>query len=157
MSISPLDNPFYYLENFRQVLNWIAQRYDDLLDDDERGFINDFARLPQPAQALLVRMVMRKGTLFRASKLDYAEIGDVRLAAAPLLASGWVDGEPPLDLHALFALLRKDELGQCFKAHGVRSAEKSPTCCSACCPCMSRPSDWKNGLPGSRKWSLRFR
>lgn len=124
MSTSPLDNPFYYLENFRQVLSWIGQRYDDLLDAEERRFIDDFARLPQPAQALLVRMVMRKGTLFRASKLDYAEIGDVGLAAAPLLECGWVDGRPHLDLHGLFALLRKDELGLCFKAHGVKTAEK---------------------------------
>ncbi len=124
MSTSPLDNPFYYLENFRQVLSWIGQRYDDLLDAEERRFIDDFARLPQPAQALLVRMVMRKGTLFRASKLDYAEIGDVGLAAAPLLECGWVDGQPHLDLHGLFALLRKDELGLCFKAHGVKTAEK---------------------------------
>jgi hypothetical protein len=124
VSTSPLDNPFYYLENFRQVLSWIGQRYDDLLDAEERRFIDDFARLPQPAQALLVRMVMRKGTLFRASKLDYAEIGDVGLAAAPLLECGWVDGQPHLDLHGLFALLRKDELGLCFKAHGVKSVEK---------------------------------
>ncbi|WP_328589179.1 hypothetical protein, partial [Pseudomonas amygdali] len=36
MSTSPLDNPFYYLENFRQVLAWIVQRYDDLLDEHER-------------------------------------------------------------------------------------------------------------------------
>ncbi|MGH8420260.1 MAG: VRR-NUC domain-containing protein [Pseudomonas sp.] len=124
MSTSPLDNPFYYLENFRQVLSWIGQRYDDLLDDEERRFIEDFALLPQPAQALLVRMVMRKGVLFRASKLAYAEIGDARQAALPLLERGWVDSRPQLDLQALFALLRKDELSLCFKAHGVKSAEK---------------------------------
>lgn len=124
MSLSPLDNPFYYLENFRQVLSWIDQRYGDLLIDEERSFIATFARLPEPAQALLVRMVMRKGTHFRASKLDYAEIGDARLAVAPLIECGWVDGQPHLDIEALFALLRKDELAQCFKAHGVKGAEK---------------------------------
>lgn len=124
MSTSPLDNPLYYLENFRQVLNWIAQRYDDLLDDQERRFIVDFASLPQPAQALLVRMIMRKGTLFRASKLAYDEIGDVASAVAPLLDHGWIDGAPLLDLQTLFAMLRKEELAQCFKAHGIRSAEK---------------------------------
>jgi len=124
VSPSPLDNPFYYLENFRQVLSWIGQRYDDLLDDEERRFIDDFAQLPQPAQALLVRMVMRKGVLFRASKLTYAEIGDARQAAAPLLACGWVDDQPHLDLAMLFALLRKDELSQCFKAHNVKASEK---------------------------------
>ena len=148
VSLSPLDNPFYYLENFRQVLNWIAQRYDDLLDEDERRFIDDFALLPQPAQALLVRMVMRKGTLFRASKLDYAEIGDVRLAAAPLLETGWVDGQPHLDLHALFALLRKDELGECFKAHGVKSAEKKSDLLQRLLPIYEAPQRLEHWFAG---------
>lgn len=126
LSISPLDNPFYYLENFRQVLAWIVQRYDDLLDEHERRFISEFSGLPMPAQALLVRMVMRKGTLFRASKLDYDEIGDTREAALPLLAQGWVDSRPLLELDALFQLLRKDELSQCFKAHAVKGPERKP-------------------------------
>ncbi|MFJ4143813.1 VRR-NUC domain-containing protein [Pseudomonas sp. NPDC089734] len=124
MNTSPLDNPFYYLENFRQVLAWIVQRYDDLLDEQERQFISGFAALPISAQGLLVRMVMRKGTLFRASKLNYAEIGDTREAAEPLLALGWLDARPELDLEALFQLLRKDELSQCFKAHAVKGPER---------------------------------
>ncbi|WP_051427768.1 MULTISPECIES: VRR-NUC domain-containing protein [Pseudomonas] len=126
MSTPPLDNPFYYLENFRQVLAWIVQRYDDLLDEHERRFISDFSGLPTPAQGLLVRMVMRKGTLFRASKLDYDEIGDTREAALPLLAHGLIDARPRLDLEALFQLLRKDELSQCFKAHAVKGPERKP-------------------------------
>lgn len=124
MNSSPLDNPFYYLENFRQVLGWIAQRYDDLLDESERAFIRDFADLPLPAQGLLVRMVMRKGTLFRASKLSYQEIGDTREAVLPLLGQGWVDAEPNLDLRELFQLLRKDELRVCFKSHAVKGTER---------------------------------
>ena len=126
LSTPPLDNPFYYLENFRQVLAWIVQRYDDLLDEHERRFISDFFGLPTPAQGLLVRMVMRKGTLFRASKLDYDEIGDTREAALPLLAHGLIDARPRLDLEALFQLLRKDELSQCFKAHAVKGPERKP-------------------------------
>ena len=137
--MSPLDNPFYYLENFRQVLSWIGQRYDDLLDAHERQFIEDFSQLSQPAQALLVRMVMRKGTLFRVSKLVYAEIGDVRDAAATLLDYGWVDPEPALDLQALFSLLRKDELSLCFKAHGVKSAEKKADLLERLLPLYQQP------------------
>lgn len=124
MNSSPLDNPFYYLENFRQVLGWIAQRYDDLLDESERAFIRDFADLPLSAQGLLVRMVMRKGTLFRASKLNYQEIGDTREAVLPLLGQGWVDADPTLDLRELFQLLRKDELRVCFKSHAVKGTER---------------------------------
>ncbi|SHM69781.1 VRR-NUC domain-containing protein [Pseudomonas asturiensis] len=124
LTISPLDNPFYYLENFRQVLNWITQRYDDLLDESERRFIEAFTQLPTTAQGLLVRMVMRKGTLFRASKLSYEEIGDPIQTVGPLLELGWVDDRPALGLGELFQLLRKDELSQCFKAHGVKNSER---------------------------------
>ncbi|WP_024673965.1 VRR-NUC domain-containing protein [Pseudomonas syringae] len=124
MNTSPLDNPFYYLENFRQVLGWIAHRYDDLLDASERRFIVEFADLPTPAQGLLVRMVMRKGALFRASKLSYAEIGDPHQAVVPLLQRHWVDSSPALELSELFQLLRKDELSQCFKAHAVKGPER---------------------------------
>lgn len=59
-------------------------------------------------------MVMRKGELFRKSKLDYPEIGDTASAAAPLLEQGWVHGEPPLSLDQLATLLRKDELAAAF-------------------------------------------
>lgn len=124
VNTSPLENPFYYLENFRLVLGWIAQRYADLLDAEELAFISSFADLPQPAQGLLVRMVMRKGELFRASKLDYAELGDTRAAIQPLLANGWVDPRPVLSLEQLFVLLRKAELVSCFKAHGIRGTER---------------------------------
>jgi len=124
VTINPLENPLYYLENFRQALDWVARRYDDLLDEQERGFIDDFIGLPLPAQGLLVRMVMRKGTLFRASKLVYAELGDTALAAQPLLDNGWIDGQAAISLDELFALLRKDELSACFKVHGVRASEK---------------------------------
>ena len=62
----------YYLSNFRAALAWISERYADLLSDDERAFIAQFAGLAQSAQALLVRMVMRQGIHFRASKLQYA-------------------------------------------------------------------------------------
>ncbi len=106
------------------MLGWIAHRYDDLLDASERRFIVEFADLPAPAQGLLVRMVMRKGALFRASKLSYAEIGDPHQAVVPLLQRQWVDSSPVLELSELFQLLRKDELSQCFKAHAVKGPER---------------------------------
>lgn len=106
----PLENPFYYLDNFRQVLAWIGERHGDLLDDHERGFVDQFQLIPQASQALLVRMVMRKGMLFRASKLRYAEIGCPIEAAAALIERGWIEANPILDIAQLFGLLKKDEL-----------------------------------------------
>jgi len=111
---NPLDDPFYYLHNFQCVLAWLEQRYADVLSAEEQRFIADFSTLPQPSQALLVRMVMRKGVRFRAGKLRYEEIGDTREAAAPLLRLGWVDEQVPLSLEELFTLLHKTEILQCF-------------------------------------------
>ncbi|WP_152534846.1 VRR-NUC domain-containing protein [Pseudomonas syringae] len=150
MTISPLDNPFYYLENFRQVLSWITQRYDDLLDESERRFIETFTQLPTTAQGLLVRMAMRKGTLFRASKLSYEEIGDPIQAVGPLLELGWVDDRPALGLGELFQLLRKDELSQCFKAHGVKNSERKEQWLERLTPLHAAPQtleQWHGSLP----------
>ena len=123
-----LENEFYYLDNFQGVLDWIGQRYHDLLTDEERAFIAAFPALPQPARALFVRMVMRKGDLFRASKLNYAEIGCPVAAAQALLPSGWIELDPVISLDELFDLLAKPEIAGAFGAHlhqkGARKAEQ---------------------------------
>lgn len=116
MTQNPLDDPFYYLNNFTQVLDWLDQRYADVLSVDEQAFIRDFSRLPRESRALLVRLVMRKGIHFRASKLRYLEIGDIAAAAGPLLALGWIDEQAPLTLETLFEVLLKAEIVQCFGA-----------------------------------------
>ncbi|HEY2000260.1 VRR-NUC domain-containing protein [Paraburkholderia sp.] len=105
---------FYYLLNFERALAWLSERYGDVLDAHERAFLTEFSRLPQASRALLVRMLMRKGTLFRSSRLSYGEIGCPWQAAAPLVALGWVDAAPQVSLDELFALATRPELQQMF-------------------------------------------
>lgn len=123
-----LENEFYYLDNFHRVLEWISERYGDLLSDEERAFIGTFCALPRPSRALFVRMVMRKGTHFRASKLNYAEIGCTIDAARHLLPTGWIASDPILTLDELFDLLLKPEIGAIFRLSlhekGARKAEQ---------------------------------
>ncbi|EJM56471.1 hypothetical protein PMI29_05013, partial [Pseudomonas sp. GM49] len=116
VTANPLDDPFYYLNNFMQVLDWLEQRFADVLSVDEQRFIHEFKRLPRESQALLVRMVMRKGVHFRASKLHYDEIGDIGAAAGPLLELGWVDRQMPITIDELFEVLLKAEILQAFVA-----------------------------------------
>lgn len=122
MTPGNLDDPFYYLINFQRVLDWLGRRYADLLDDEEQRFLDGFAQLPRGAQALLVRMVMRKGPLYRASKLVYGEIGPTREAVQPLLQAGWVDSGAPLSLAQLFEVLQKTELLALFKGQVSRAS-----------------------------------
>lgn len=110
-----LDAPeLYYLANFRKALDWLDTHHRDLMDDAELAFVANFVQLPLPSQALLVRLVMRKGVHFRASKLRYAEIGDIATAAGALLASGWLIEHAALTFDELGALLLKDELATHF-------------------------------------------
>lgn len=107
-------HPWYYLDNFHFVLSWVRARYDDILDPEEHNFIAAFLGLEQPSRALLVRLVMRKGALFRASKLQYPEIGNIDQAAQALIALGWLDAQPSLTLDELFHLHTKPELAGIF-------------------------------------------
>ncbi|WP_367084481.1 VRR-NUC domain-containing protein [Pseudomonas sp. HOU2] len=114
MTANPLDDPFYYLNNFRQVLDWLELRYADVMSESEHGFIRDFKALPHASQGLLVRMVMRKGVHFRLGKLNYPEIGDISNAAQPLLRHGWLDDQALLSVAEVFDVLLKAELLQAF-------------------------------------------
>ena len=109
-----LANPLYYLDNFRHAIYWLKDRYHDLLTGDEHDFIDRFHALPATSQGLLVRMVMRTGSLFRSTKLLYPEIGCLHAAAAPLLELGWLDDAPLLTLDELFGLLKKSEIAAIF-------------------------------------------
>ena len=108
----------YYLHNFVRALDWLRTRYADVLGAPEQDFIARFAQLPEPAQALLVRLVMRRGPWFRAGKLAYEEIGDIHTAAAPLLALGWLDAAAPMALAELFAMHTHREVAALFAAPG---------------------------------------
>jgi hypothetical protein len=107
-------DPFYYLNNFESVLASLLERYPDLMSAEERRFIACFGALPKASRALMVRMIMRRGELFRASKLNYGEIGETGAAAASLLEAGWVDATPHLSVAELQALLTKAELMRHF-------------------------------------------
>ena len=115
---------FYYLNNFQQALDWIGGRYADLLVEEELDFMAHFPTLPRPARALFVRLVMRKGDLFRTSRLDYPEIG-CAVSAARDLPEAWITHDPVLSLDELAGLLVKPELARVFALpSGLKSARK---------------------------------
>ncbi|ANN66037.1 VRR-NUC domain-containing protein [Bordetella bronchialis] len=141
----PADRRFYYLHNFQFALDWILARYDDLLDIAERDFIARFPLLPLAARALLVRLLMRKGPVFRMDGLVYTEIGCVRTAARPLLDLGWLDPDPVLTLDQVFHLLKRAELPGFFHAIDARI------------PARATKTSWMDGLrplwPRAHRWS----
>ncbi|MNF40934.1 VRR-NUC domain protein [compost metagenome] len=147
MTVQPLDDPFYYLNNFSRVLDWLEPRYGDVLNDEEQRFLTDFRGLSKASQALLVRMVMRKGPLYRASKLNYAEIGCTIEAAAPLLALGRLDDRQPLSLEQLFEVLVKPEIASCFAPLLAHPRASKPDLLAALLPQCTQVQAWQQWCP----------
>ncbi|HEY1314479.1 MAG TPA: VRR-NUC domain-containing protein [Steroidobacteraceae bacterium] len=140
---------FYYLKNFETVLDSLRERYADLLSAEEHGFMERFRAMPQASRALLVRMVMRKGELFRASALRYAEIGATHAVAAPLAQAGWVDVEPHLTLEELQALLTKAELVRHFALPGRELQRKKSDLAALLRQQYSQAKPFLDWCPGS--------
>ncbi|BFM10508.1 nuclease Fan1 [Simiduia litorea] len=102
--------PLYYLHNYRTLLAWVRSRYGDLLSEAEIAYADQFLELPEPAQALLTRLITRKGELFRLSKLAYQEIPDLPRAIAPLQQLGWLTRSRMVSASDIFGLLSRAEL-----------------------------------------------
>ncbi len=110
-----LENPLYYLQNMETVVAWVANYHSDLLLELERGCLRDFFELSRAARALLTRMVMRTGDLFRTDKLSYPELGCPEAEALDeLVADGWLDANPLLTLDDIFRLFTLAELRAAF-------------------------------------------
>ena len=116
-----LDNPLYYLENFETVVRWVRRFHSDLLTADEIGKVDGLLSLDQPARALLARMVMRTGDLFRVEKFNYPEIGvPVNDAVSALATKGWIEDNPSVPLAELFRLFTRWPEAP-FRIFGLRS------------------------------------
>ena len=118
-SLTPLlpDRPptrLYYLDHFQRAMSWLRERYGDLLSSAESEFLYLFARLPRASQALLVRLIMRRGQSFRATKIRYPELGHIDQAFGPLIEIHWVDPHPVLSVDDLVKLITRAEISELF-------------------------------------------
>ncbi len=118
--------PDYYLHNFRFMVDWVWNRYADLLTAQEQEFIQAFHQINHDAQCLLVRLSSRKGPLFRFDKLDYPEIASIALSAQTLITHDLLSNDALISLQELTNVLTKPELLQLFgeDLKGLKQARK---------------------------------
>jgi len=118
---------YYYLDNFQRLCDTVEDQYGDLLSPAERAFLDGFAAAPRDVRGLYVRLVSRRGPLFRREQLNYGEIADLPAALEQGQELGLLVREetPPIDV--LQALLRKPELlaiyGDLLPSASVRKPE----------------------------------
>lgn len=102
--------PDYYLSNFFVLIDWVENLYSDILLSSEKLFLQGFRLAPKAAQQLLIRMAMRKGLLFRRSKLNYSEINSIEQGIDSLARHGFISVDPQVNIIELSNLLTKQEL-----------------------------------------------
>ena len=75
---------YYYHDHFTEMLLFVSETYVAVLTECHRAFVRTFKALSKDAQCLLIRMINRRGRLFRHSAFRYAEIVDARSALEEL-------------------------------------------------------------------------
>ena len=116
--------PRYYLANFQRLCDTVAHQYADLLDARERDFLSRFEAAGEELRCLYVRLVSRRGPLFRSEQLNYPELGDLAPVLEEGLRSGMLVQEDDPDFHRLAALLRKPELVEIYAGQIDKSIRK---------------------------------
>jgi DNA polymerase-3 subunit epsilon len=106
---------FYYLQHFREMLDFVETQYTHVMGDDYAGLIARFRNLDQAAQCLYVRLVNRKGRIHAINKLRYPEIGDLAGALRALQAGEWVGLPDRSMFEETLAVLTKSEILDCVR------------------------------------------
>ncbi|MBX2878373.1 MAG: VRR-NUC domain-containing protein [Granulosicoccus sp.] len=109
----------YYLANFHALVSFVFANYGDLLHSEEKNWYSTICRLPEPAQCLYIRLLTRRGSIFRVSRLDYPEIENLSLAATDLASSGLTSSTPSSELATLARCFTKAELVRLLRVEGA--------------------------------------
>lgn len=111
---TPELSQYYYHDNFLHMLAVVERRDWDLLNEDERQWIQVFNTLSPNAQRLMVRLLSRKGEWFRRDKISYPEITSIEDAQKELECTQMILVSDTVPTEIACRLLRKDEMPQAF-------------------------------------------
>jgi hypothetical protein len=113
-------SPTYYVDNFATLLGTVATRYQHLLAAEEARLLVDFPALPRGARCLWVRLLSRKGPLFRSDRLSYPEIESVNSAIEHGEQAAFFDSAPDAGLEQILPLFTVPELREAARDLGCR-------------------------------------
>jgi hypothetical protein len=109
-------HPLYYQQNFERLCATVWKQYEDLLAPREREFYELYQRLDRSARCLYIRLVSRRGPLFRREQLSYPELGDLESVVGQLVNSDLLQRVESPDPALLLSILRKEELLQIYNS-----------------------------------------
>lgn len=116
---------FYYLDHFKEMLNFIESRCWHLLDEVQQRFVKDFEIWQQPLQCTLVRAINRKSVFIHLPKFRYDEIPDIDGQLRELQDSGYLSDVPESEKLIWLNTLNKTNLFDALKASDKPCPPKS--------------------------------
>ncbi|MES2795529.1 MAG: VRR-NUC domain-containing protein, partial [Bacteroidota bacterium] len=114
--------PKYYLEYFTYLVDFVERKYEHILNENEKLFIQHFKMLSEDEQCLFIRFVNRSGQFFRINKLKYEEIENIPEVTKKLIDKKFIEKPNETWLRLVDELLfifPKSELLQLFKTAGI--------------------------------------
>lgn len=95
--------PSYHLSNFMAILRVVEEKDSHLFSSEEKAVMRELRGSTVDEQRLFSRLLYRKGPWFQTSKLEYADISDMKKTLVGLIAAGVLE-EPSGVLDVLPAL-----------------------------------------------------
>lgn len=139
----------YYVAPFMTVLAVVERSCGPILLPAERRWADVVRGLPAPARRLYIRLMMRRGCLFRLERLRYPEIADLAEARQALIAAGLIVSTPPTSLAALADAFTVRELSRLLELPGKPGDRRRDRV--AALLARDRPGD-RETLAGASLW-----
>lgn len=116
---------FYYLDHFREFLDYIQGPCRGLLSESQSHWIQEWQALDHPKQCLVARVANRKHALIALKSLNYDEIPDWQQHTNQLIDGLWLRRINVNDINTILPLLTKPELLGLLKMSGNKPAKSS--------------------------------
>ena len=100
----------YYLEHFNELIRYIHQVCQPLLQPSQRELLQRYSQLPEPELCLLVRFYSRKTAFLDVSSLSYSELAEIPALAERLEGKGLLTPAKPSNIDLLLSCLSKTQL-----------------------------------------------
>lgn len=125
-STDPTTNPLYYLDYLEFLLEFVSDRYRNVLLVEETQSLDRFLACSLNARALYGRLLTRKPSYFRVDKITYPEISDIPNAIDELIRVEFLEPvtAPRRDLD--ISMRSKAELKSCgaLRVPGLAQAHR---------------------------------
>ena len=152
-SAQPIELPGdYYLSNFHALAGFVYKTYLDILKTAELNWYTSFQRCDEPAQRLYVRLLTRKASVFRLSRLRYPEIVSLQSAAKRLAEAELGDVAPPKSLQALMSAYTKPELLILLELGALKSKSRVDLIEAIMCSKESDQEQYRHILQTADQW-----